>query len=151
MKMKKTVVTVLLFTAVICRAFAQAAEPETSLDYVPDKYFYINLDVNMPVGNTEWLDATTARGIKGGYRQFITRSLSAGVDVAWANYHQYFPRKTFENPSGALTTDYFNYLTSLSITLSAQYNFPLKSEIFYPYLGVGLGAMGNEYTTYYNI
>jgi hypothetical protein len=149
MKTKKTSVIVFLFTLVIGRAFAQ--EPETTLEYVPDKYFYINLDVNTPLANKEWLDATTARGLKAGYRQFLSPSFSAGVDIGWASFSQYFPTETFEYPNGALTTDYFNYLTSMSVTLSAQYNFQLKSELFYPYVGVGLGAMGNQYTTYYNI
>jgi hypothetical protein len=149
MKLKKIFITVLVTATVMGKAFAQ--EPENSLIYVPAKYFYINLDFNTPLSNTSWLGATSTRGVKGGYRHFITRSFSAGVDLSWASYNEYFPRQTFENSTGAVTTDYFNYLTSISVVASAQYNFKLKSEIVYPYVGIGLGAMSNEYTTYYNV
>ena len=149
--MKKIVISGLLFMVVVGNAFAQAAEPETVFDYVPDKYVYINLDVNSPMANKGWLNATTAHGVKAGYRQFLSRSFSAGVDIGYASFNQYFPTETFQYPNGALTTDYFNYISSLSVVLSGQYNFQLKSQLFYPYVGIGLGAMGNDYTTYYNI
>jgi hypothetical protein len=148
-KLKTTFITVLLITIVVGKALAQ--EPETTVTYVPAKYFYLNLDINTPLSNTSWLGATSTRGLRVGYRHFITRSFSAGIDFGWASYNEYFPRQTFETSTGAVTTDYFNYLTSISVAASAQYNFKMKSEILYPYVGIGLGAMGNEYTTYYNV
>lgn len=147
--LKKLVLAGSLFLTLVTTAYSQA--PEGLLVYVPDKYFYINLDINKPMTNTDWLSAVSPRGARIGYRQFITRSFSAGIDVGWASYNQYFPKETFQYPSGAITTDYFNYVTSLSVAASGQYNFDIRSKVVYPYVGIGLGALGNQYTQYYNI
>jgi hypothetical protein len=116
-----------------------------------EKYFYANFDINTPKSNTSWLGATTSNGLKLGYRQFIGQKFSAGVDLGYASYDEYFLERTFYRKDGATHTDYFNYITSYNIAISGQYNLPLKSELFYPYVGVGLGASSLEFTQYYNV
>lgn len=118
-----------------------------------DNYLYINWDINTPLSNTSWIGNTSARGGKAGYRGFIADGkFSAGVDFNWATYDQYAPTETIQNPTGAITTDYFKYIYNYGLTASGQYYF-LKgeSDIWYPYAGVGLGANYNDYTLYYNI
>lgn len=115
------------------------------------KYFYAALDITKPISNTSWTDAVSARGMRLGYRRFITDKISAGVDAGGNVYSEYKPRQTFQTETGAITTDYFNYIYSYSLAVSGQYNF-LKdvSERFIPYAGLGLGASNQEYVKYYN-
>jgi hypothetical protein len=116
-----------------------------------DRYFYLTLDVSKPLTNTTWVSDISARGARIGYRTFITDEISAGVDFGWNSFDQYYPRTTVETASGAITTDYFNYIYTYSIALSGQYNFRVgESEKIVPYAGLGLGASNQEYVKYYN-
>jgi hypothetical protein len=129
-----------------------------SLFFVPmlseaqSSYFYINWDYNMPLSNTEWLGNSASRGGKVGYRGFINDRMSIGLDLGWTTFTEYSLRETFQNATGAITTDYFKYIYSYSAVASAQYYFPLgEGERVFPYAGLGLGANRNEYALYYNI
>lgn len=116
------------------------------------KYMYVNLDVNKPLSNTEWIKDLTLTAGKVGYRGFITPNFSAGLDLGWANFDQYEPTSTIENATGAITTDYFHYIYQYSGVISGQYYFkPEEEDRFFPYAGLGLGANTNEYVLYYNI
>lgn len=116
-----------------------------------DKYFYVTLDVSKPMSNTSWTDDVSAQGARIGYRSFITEKFSAGIDLGWNVFDEYKPRQTFETGSGAITTDYFNYIYSYSLALSGQYNFTVgNTEKIFPYVGIGVGAAHQEYTKYYN-
>ena len=124
--------------------FAQAQE----------NYFYISWNGTIPLSSTEFIDNASGRGAKIGFRKFVgaERRISVGADFNWAQYDQYKPRETFVNESGAITTDYFNYIYQYGLTVSGQYYFPLgENERFFPYVGLGLGANRNEYNVYYNI
>jgi hypothetical protein len=117
-----------------------------------EKYFYIALDVNKPLSNTSWIKDGTARGVRAGYRAFINSRFSAGLDLSSSAYDQYKPMETMENATGAITTDYFNYIYSYTAVVSGQYYFGNReSERFFPYAGLGLGANNNRYVMYYNI
>jgi hypothetical protein len=117
-----------------------------------DKYFYLNLDVNKPLANTQWIQGTSAAGGKVGLRAFIRPNFSAGLDVGWSNFDEYEPTATKQNPTGAITTDYFHYVYQYSGVVSGQYYFKSEDEDrFFPYAGLGLGANTNEYVLYYNI
>lgn len=118
-----------------------------------DNYGYLSWNLNVPLSNTEWLDATSSAGGKLGFR-FMLRDtrFSVGVDFNWATYDQYEPTQTFEEPGGSITTDYFKYVYNYGIVVSGQYNVPLDdNERFYYYGGLGLGANSNTYSLYYNI
>jgi hypothetical protein len=116
------------------------------------KYFYLSADYNAPMSNKDWISKGSIQGIKIGYRGFITDRFSAGLDLGSSAIHEYKPRTTIENNSGAITTDYFNYVYSYSAVISGQYNFLVgDGDIVFPYAGLGLGANYNEYTQYYNI
>jgi hypothetical protein len=117
-----------------------------------EKYIYLNLDVNKPTSNTEWIESISAAGGKVGYRGFIRPNFSAGLDLGWSNFDEYEPTSTKVNPTGAITTDYFHYVYSYSGVVSGQYYFKDEEEDrFFPYAGLGLGANTNEYVLYYNI
>lgn len=116
------------------------------------KYFYVSVDYNAPLSNRAWVSNGSAQGLRLGYRAFITDRVSAGIDLGSASINEYKPTRTIESASGAITTDYFNYVYSYSAVVSGQYNFLVgDGDIVFPYAGVGLGANYNEYTQYYNI
>jgi len=119
-----------------------------------DNYFFVNWDINTPMTNTNWIGATSTRGIRAGYRAVIgpQRRFSAGLDVSWATFSEYKPTQTFQQEAGAITTDYFNYIYQLSFAASGQYYFhKSNNERFFSYVGMGLGANQNKYTVFYNI
>lgn len=116
------------------------------------KYFYLSLDYNTPLSNKDWISKGSAQGLRLGYRYFITDRVSAGVDLGSSSINEYKPTRTIESATGAITTDYFNYIYSYSAVVSGQYNFLVgDGDLVFPYAGVGLGANYNEYTQYYNI
>ena len=124
----------------------------SSLLTAQSKYIYLNLDVNKPMSNTNWIEDITASGGKLGYRGFIRPNFSAGLDIGFSNFDQYEPTSTKQNPTGAITTDYSHYIYSYSGVVSGQYYFkPEDEDRFLPYAGLGLGANTNEYVLYYNI
>jgi len=119
-----------------------------------ENYFYISWNGNIPLSSTEFIDNASGRGAKVGFRKFlgVERRFSVGGDFNWAQYDEYKPRETFVNESGAITTDYFNYIYQYGLTISGQYYFLLgEKDRFFPYVGLGLGANRNEYNVYYNI
>jgi hypothetical protein len=124
----------------------------TQVALAQERYFYLALDVNKPVSNTGWISDVSSRGAKIGYRAFINERFSAGLDINWGVFDQYHPTETVQNPTGAMTTDYFKYVYSYAATISGQYYLPFgDGERFFPYAGLGLGANNNEYMKYYNI
>jgi hypothetical protein len=117
-----------------------------------DRYLYVGLDVNKPISNTTWIGDVSTRGVRGGYRAFISPRFSAGLDVSWSAFDQYHATETVQNPTGAFTTDYFKYIYSYSAALSGQYYFTTgNNDRVLPYAGLGLGANNNHYVRYYNI
>jgi outer membrane protein W len=117
-----------------------------------EKFFYVSLDVNKPLSNTSWVGDVSSRGLKAGYRAFINERFSAGLDITSTTFDQYQPTITVQTENGAVTSDYFKYIYSYSVTASGQYYFKAgDSERFFPYVGLGLGANNNEYVLYYNI
>ena len=118
-----------------------------------DNFFYLAWNYQMPLSNTDWLDASSPSGGKIGYRFFVLEDrLTMGVDLNWITFDQYEPTQTFQQENGAITTDYFKFIYNYGAVVSAQYYFPVNdSKVFFPYAGLGLGANYNDFTLYYNI
>jgi opacity protein-like surface antigen len=112
-------------------------------------YLYVGLDISKP-STPDFVNETSANGIKIGYRFFVSDRFSVGIDFNRNIYDQYQPKQTFSTENGHLTTDYFTYIYSFGVAASGQYNFNLNDK-FFPYVGLGLGALNNEYVIYYNI
>lgn len=120
--------------------------------YGQEKYFYLTLNGNKPLSNTDWIGDFSLSGGRIGYRGFISPNFSAGLDISWMNFDQYEPVNTQQTGSGAITSDYFHYIYSYSAAVSGQYYFKEADEDrLLPYAGLGLGAETNEYVLYYNI
>jgi opacity protein-like surface antigen len=112
-------------------------------------YLFVSLDISKP-STPDFVNETSANGIKLGYRFFVSDRFSVGIDFNRNTFDQYEPKATFDTGNGHLTTDYFTYIYSFGIAASGQYNFNVKDK-FFPYVGLGLGALNNEYMIYYNI
>jgi hypothetical protein len=122
--------------------------------FAQENYAYLAWNYQYPLSNREWLEDGSTRGGAIGYKVFLNsnRRISIGGELNWTTFTQYAPTETFYNSTGALTTDYFKYVYSYGLVLSTQYYFPLgEKEMFFPYVGLGLGANRNTYTLYYNI
>lgn len=122
--------------------------------FAQSSYFYFAWDINQPLSNTSWIDETSTRGAKLGFRKFVgeQRRISVGLDVNWNYLRTYKPTETFYTDNGAITTDYFNNIFQIAAAVSGQYYFPIgDKQVFYPYVGLGLGANRNRYTVSYNI
>jgi hypothetical protein len=122
--------------------------------FAQENYAYLAWNYQYPLSNREWLEDGSTRGGAIGYKVFLNsnRRISIGGELNWTTFSQYAPTETFYHSNGATTTDYFKYVNSYGIVLSTQYYFPLgEKEMFFPYVGLGLGANRNTYTLYYNI
>lgn len=118
-----------------------------------ENYAYLAWDYNIPLANKEWLDSSSPHGGVLGLRYFVKdRKIAVGLDVAWTTYDQYEPTQTFWQDNGAVTTDYYKYIYQYAALATGQYFFGSgESEIFFPYVSLGLGASHNRFTLYYNI
>jgi hypothetical protein len=118
-----------------------------------ENYAYLSWNYNVPLSNKEWLDTPSPHGGAFGYRYFIKEGkISVGLDLNWTTFDQYEPTQTFPQDHGAITTDYYKYVYQYGGVLTGQYYLPIgESEIFFPYVGFGIGANYNRFTLYYNI
>jgi hypothetical protein len=117
-----------------------------------DGYYTVSLDFNKPLSNTDWINSTSAFGLKIGYHRMLNAKFSLGGELNASTYKQYHPTETFYNDdgTGAVTTDYFNYIYAYGAVVSGRYHFTYD-KLINPYVGVGLGVAYNKYTRYYNV
>jgi hypothetical protein len=113
-------------------------------------YYSAAFDFNQPLINTKWISSTSLFGIKAGYHRLLNEKFSLGGELNFGTYSQYHAKETFEYPTGALTTDYFNYVYAYGLTASGRY-YLSYNHLINPFVGVGLGAAYNKYTMYYNV
>ena len=117
-----------------------------------DRYFSLSWEYNAPLANTsDWIGNASATGARLTYKKMINDRFAAGVDFTWNVFDEYEPTQTFENGSGAITTDYFKYTYGYGFAASGQYFLPFSTTKVMPYVGLGLGAALNRYTLYYNV
>lgn len=134
----------------ILAMFCFAAFSAAAQDF--DKFAQVSYNINKPLSNTGWIDATSTQGFKFVYRSLINDRFLAGLDFSWASYDQYQPTVTIERPAGAVTTDYFKYVYSYSLALAGEYILPVgNKDVMLPFAGLGVGAAMNSFTTYYNV
>jgi hypothetical protein len=111
--------------------------------------FFANWQSGFPVGNS-FLSNYSARGFNFGYNRFVSDDLSVGIDFGWSNYYQYQPKKTYEFPDGAATTDLYKYIYTAPMTITVTKYFS-GGNVATPYVKLGLGAQYSEQNLYYNV
>ena len=72
-----------------------------------------------------------------------------GGDISWNSLYEYAPRKTYELPNGAVTTDLYKYVYTLPFGLNAHYYFQ-GNKLVTPYAGLMLGTTYSQQKIYYN-
>jgi hypothetical protein len=112
-------------------------------------YYTIGVDINQPLSNTAWVN-NPGLGFKVGFQHFLNERWSIGLDFNSGTYKTYQPSETIQQPSGAITTDYFRYVYAYGLVASGRHYFPSANKHFLPYAGLGLGAANNKYTLFYN-
>jgi hypothetical protein len=138
-----------LFISMITMAAALVVSAQGK--YYPafsDELFGLSWDINIPVNNN-FTNKTSLDGFQMDYRKMIKHDLSVGLEINWASYEQYYPRKTYQIPSGAVTTDFYSYLYTFPLAVNAHHYFHVSNMIF-PYAGLALGATYSEMKLYYN-
>jgi Outer membrane protein beta-barrel domain len=113
-----------------------------------DELFGLSWDINIPVNNN-FTNKTSLDGFQMDYRKMIKPDLSVGLEINWASYEQYYPRKTYQIPNGAVTTDFYSYLYTFPLAISVHHYFHGNNKIF-PYAGLALGATYAEMKLFYN-
>ncbi len=114
-----------------------------------DELFGLSWDINIPVNNN-FTNKTSLDGFQMDYRKMIKPDLSVGLEINWASYEQYYPRKTYQIPNGAVTTDFYSYLYTFPLAVSIHHYFHVNSNIIFPYAGIALGATYAEMKLFYN-
>lgn len=112
--------------------------------------FYIGLNTLKPLSDKTFIDRTSSTGAKVGYAKFVNERFGFGVEGSYNTLSDYVPRKTYEYPGGAITTDIHNYLYYFSLVANAQYYF-MQGERFTPYASLGMGIAFSEYRIFYNV
>ena len=141
MKMKQLLLLTLFLPVAWCHA--QSDSPL-------GRYIGVSWNMNKPLSNGAFVSDFSTQGLQFIYRQGINEQFSIGGDLNYAVYKGYTPRKTYYGDSGALTTDYFNYVQSFGLTLTGDYLFSSDKKLI-PFAGLGIGAAFADFKTYYNI
>jgi len=115
-----------------------------------DKMFFVGWNVNQPFSNKDFIEKSSSRGARVGYREMLREQLALGIDLTWATYDDYEPRQTYNNPNSTLTTDFTNYANNYGALLTGDYYFFVEKKVM-PYVGLGAGLAYNSYKVYYNV
>ena len=115
-----------------------------------DKMFFVGWNFNQPLVNKDFISQSSSRGARIGYRELIREQIAIGVDLTWATYDDYEPRRTYNYQNTTITTDYTNYANNYGAILTADYYF-FKEKTVMPYAGFGAGLGYNSYKVYYNV
>lgn len=103
-----------------------------------------------PTLNTKFVNQFSVNGANIGYSTFIKDDIAIGGELAWANYYQYAPRKTYLVHDGAYTTDMYKAIFTMPVTVTATKYFRVNKFVT-PYAKLGLGAMYSQQSLYYNV
>lgn len=117
------------------------------------KYFGAALDINKPIVNTEFISATSTRGAKLIYREFIGDRFTVGGEATFATYKDYIEPALYtssSNENTSIYTDIYPYVYSYTLAFSGEYFF-VSDKVIMPFAGFGLGAAYNQFTMYYNV
>jgi len=101
----------------------------------------------------KYLDEPSFSGWRLEYRKMINAKFSAGLALSWNAFDQNFGKKTYYSKDGvqAVTTDMIRQVYTVPITAIAHYYPSVKSKLFMPFVGIGLGTQYTEFNTYFNI
>lgn len=120
------------------------------LGFLNDRSISFAWDVNLPMTNADFVNDASFKGFRIGYRERITDQFHMGIDLNYAGYSDYTPRKTYYSAGGAFTSDFYKYATVYGVTLASEYLFRVERKVM-PFVALGVGASYQSYNVYYNL
>jgi opacity protein-like surface antigen len=112
--------------------------------------FHVGWSILKPLSDKDYIDKTSAAGMRIGYSKFLNNKFGVGLEGAYATLNDYIPRQTYEYPGGAYTTDFHTYLYYFTLMANAQY-YIVQGKHFIPYASLGMGIAFSEYRIFYNV
>ena len=121
-----------------------------SAQLLPDSYFNIDWQVNMPLGKS-FADKTSGWGMnfEGGY--FVTPEVAVGAFISFHTNLEKISRTTLALNSGSsLTAVQEHAVFQLPFGVTARYQW-LPDSVVQPYAGLKLGAEFAQFSSYYSV
>lgn len=149
--MKKIYIIAILFGLLGFSNQANAQQPDATgfiRTYAqPGGLLTFDWVIGIPVGkmNSDFISETSLRGFSMEYRYLFNSPFSIGGGLTWQGFSQKYERSTYVLDGGAITSTRFNYLYNIPIFVNAHY-YPLKSNYFFPFIGLGIGMFYIEKT-----
>jgi hypothetical protein len=112
--------------------------------------FHVGLNILQPLSDKDYIDKTSAAGMRLGFSKFVNHKFGFGIEAAYSTLNDYIPRQTYVYDGGAFTTDFHTYLYYFTVMANAQYYF-VQGKRFIPYASVGAGLAFNQYRIFYNV
>lgn len=130
--MKNIVITSLLFLTLSIVAQAQ------------NSLFSFNYAVTIPIGNTsDFIDQISGRGFVFEYQKFINNHVAVGIEAGHTTLYKREENKVYTEGTASLSGIQYRYQYSYPILLTANY-YALRTGLFRPYAGLGLGTMASQ-------
>ena len=140
----------LLCRAALCAALLCTGR-SASAQLLPDSYFNIDWQVNVPLG-TSFADKTSGWGMnfEGGY--FLTPEIALGGFLSFQTNLKGIPRETLslQNGAAALTAQQKHAVFQLPFGVTSRYCW-LQNSVLQPYVGMKLGAEYAKLSSYYYV
>jgi len=129
--MKKTISILLLTFALTGSSYAQTI-------------FGLSYEPATPLGDmTNFIGATSLRGLSGSANWFITNKISAGLTLQWTGFYEKEERETWDFDGYAITANAWKEFYIWSVYANGKYQFKDVEEegSFVPYIGLNVGTM----------
>jgi hypothetical protein len=112
--------------------------------------FSMQWSIMSPLSDTEYIGKTSVAGMRVGFTKFVGDRFSLGIEGGYNSLNEYIPRKTYEYPGGAYTTDFYNYMYYYTLMGNVHY-YLMQTDRVMPYTSLSMGVAFCEYKLYYNI
>jgi opacity protein-like surface antigen len=124
-------------------AFAQVRSPlSVNVDY----------SIAQPLGSVkDYTNKTSFRGWRIGLQYQLNDQLAIGVRTGYQEFFEKLPRAVYPVKGGEISAVQTRTLQVTPILATVQYQLTKPDKAVIPYVGLGVGAAGMEYNTYYGM
>ncbi len=109
----------------------------------------LGYNINTPTGSAfeNLVNKTSFRGVNAELSYPLSNQLSIGLGVAYSDFYQKYPRKTFETKDGTISAVLSNSIQTTPVLAKVNYQLT-KAGLIRPYLGAGAGFNVVRYSHY---
>lgn len=116
----------------------------TSLSKAQNSLFSFNYAVTVPMGNTsDFIDQASGRGFVFEYQKFINPHVTLGLEAGHTTLYKREDEKVYTEGTASLSGVQYRYQYSWPILATVNY-YALRTELFRPYAGFGIGTMASH-------